>query len=129
MLTEAARLDWSSVEPAIFGTLFERSLDPAQRAKLGAHYTSREDILAVIEPVLMVPLRHEWETVQQEVEALAEKMHPTNASARSRAFRQMEAKLLAFLQKIRGQRILDPACGSGNFLYVSLKELLQRFSR
>ncbi len=52
VLTEAARLDWGSVEPAIFGTLFERSLDPAQRAKLGAHYTSRDDILAVIEPVL-----------------------------------------------------------------------------
>jgi hypothetical protein len=55
VLVEAAHLDWDSVEPAIFGTLFERSLDPAQRAKLGAHYTSREDILAVVEPVLMAP--------------------------------------------------------------------------
>ena len=60
VLAEAARLDWGSVEPAIFGTLFERSLDPAQRARLGAHYTSREDILAVVEPVLMAPLRREW---------------------------------------------------------------------
>jgi hypothetical protein len=61
-LVEAARLDWGAVEPAIFGTLFERSLDPAQRARrarLGAHYTSREDILAVVEPVLMAPLRRE----------------------------------------------------------------------
>ena len=60
VLAEAARLDWGSVERAIFGTLFERSLDPSQRARLGAHYTSREDILAVVEPVLMAPLRREW---------------------------------------------------------------------
>jgi hypothetical protein len=60
VLLEAARLDWQSVEPAIFGTLFERSMDPTQRAKLSAHYTSREGILAVIEPVLMAPLRCEW---------------------------------------------------------------------
>ncbi len=57
VLLEAARLDWGSVEPAIFGTLFERSLDPAQRARLGAHYTSRQDILTIVEPVLMTPLR------------------------------------------------------------------------
>lgn len=61
VLSRTAALDWREVEPAIFGTLFERSLDPSQRAKLGAHYTSRENILAVVEPVLMAPLRREWE--------------------------------------------------------------------
>ncbi len=55
LLAEAARLDWSSVEPAIFGTLFERSLDPSQRARLGAHYTSKEDILTSLSPCLWLP--------------------------------------------------------------------------
>lgn len=74
VLLEATRLDWGSVEPAIFGTLFERSMDPTQRARLGAHYTSREDILTIVEPVLMAPLRREWGSVQEEVEDLAGKM-------------------------------------------------------
>ena len=124
ILAEAGGLDWGSVEPTIFGTLFERSLDPSQRAKLGAHYTSHEDILAVVGPVLMAPLQREWEEVQEEVGALAEKMHPTSTASRNRTLREMEAKILAFLRKIRTARVLDPACGSGNFLYVSLKELL-----
>src|ERR671915_2440580 len=59
-LSEAAGLDWGSVEPAIFGTLFERSLDPQSRAQLGAHYTGRADIERVVEPVLMAPLRRRW---------------------------------------------------------------------
>ena len=54
-LFDAAKLDWDSIEPSIFGTLFERGLDPAKRAQLGAHYTSRSDILLIVEPVLMAP--------------------------------------------------------------------------
>src|SRR5689334_24585540 len=69
-LYEAAKLDWSQVEPAIFGTLFERSLDPAKRSQLGAHYTSRDDILLIVEPVLMQPLRREWAEAQAAAEAL-----------------------------------------------------------
>ena len=68
VLSRTAALDWREVEPAIFGTLFERSLDPSQRAKLGAHYTSREDILTVVEPVLMAPLRREWEDVRRKAD-------------------------------------------------------------
>ena len=64
MLARASPLDWASVEPAIFGTLFERSLDPSKRAQLGAHYTSRDDILLMVEPVLMAPLRRRWAAVQ-----------------------------------------------------------------
>src|SRR5438132_12478941 len=75
-LAEAAKLDWSQVEPAIFGTLFERSLDPAKRAQLGAHYTSRDDILLIVEPVLMAPLRRERETVKIGVEALRAQWEP-----------------------------------------------------
>ena len=60
-------LDWGSIEPSIFGTLFERSLDPSKRSQLGAHYTSKDDILLIVEPVLMAPLRREWEALKQEV--------------------------------------------------------------
>ena len=124
ILLEAARLDWGSVEPAIFGTLFERSMDPSQRARLGAHYTSREDILTIVEPVLMDPLRREWRTIQEEVENLAEKMQEQGSRARGNTLRKMEEKLSSFAGKIRDTKVLDPACGSGNFLYVSLRQLL-----
>ena len=60
-------LDWGAIEPSIFGTLFERGLDPGKRSQLGAHYTSREDILLIVEPVLMAPLRCEWEEIKNEV--------------------------------------------------------------
>ena len=124
VLLEAARLDWGSVEPAIFGTLFERSMDPSQRARLGAHYTSREDILTIVEPVLMAPLRREWETVQREVEDLAGRIAEQGPRARGNTLKRMEEKLSSFAAKIRQTRVLDPACGSGNFLYVSLRQLL-----
>ncbi len=124
LLAETARLDWGSVEPAIFGTLFERSLDPAQRARLGAHYTSREDILAVVEPVLMAPLRREWEQVREKAGTEAEKARTSSRDTGKSALRRAERELLGFAEKLRSVRVLDPACGSGNFLYVSLKELL-----
>ncbi|HET7480596.1 MAG TPA: DNA methyltransferase, partial [Rubrobacteraceae bacterium] len=124
LLAEAARLDWESVEPAIFGTLFERSLDPSQRARLGAHYTSREDILAVVEPVLMAPLRREWDAVRERAEADAEAARKASGQKAANAQRSAERALVEFAGRLRRVRVLDPACGSGNFLYVSLKELL-----
>src|SRR5205807_3474855 len=69
-LIRASQRDWSNVEPSIFGTLFERTLDPAKRSQIGAHYTSKEDILTLLEPVLMAPLRREWEQVKTECEKL-----------------------------------------------------------
>ncbi len=60
ILVEAAEADWQFVEPSIMGTLFARGLDPDQRAALGAQYTSRDDIVTLVEPVLMAPLRREW---------------------------------------------------------------------
>ncbi len=126
ILAAASRLDWGSVEPAIFGTLFERSLDPAQRSQLGAHYTSREDILAVVEPVLMAPLRREWEAVRREAETLYDRQQEGGRSAaRKRGDqRKIEAGISGFVERMREVRVLDPACGSGNFLYVSLRQLL-----
>ncbi|HEU4326919.1 MAG TPA: DNA methyltransferase [Roseiflexaceae bacterium] len=122
-LADAARLDWSQVEPAIFGTLFERSLDPAKRAQLGAHYTSRSDILLIVEPVLMTPLRRRWAAVHAEVEALRPQWEAATGVSKQQLRGQLEGKLLDFMVELSKVRVLDPACGSGNFLYVALNQL------
>ncbi|QNI30309.1 class I SAM-dependent DNA methyltransferase [Alloacidobacterium dinghuense] len=121
--------DWSHVAPAIFGTLFERSLDPARRSLIGAHYTSEEDILLLIEPVLMHPLKQKWAEVRQRVlEALeverAEEAARNSRQARLRADRQSEKILGAWIEELTSVSVLDPACGSGNFLYVALRRML-----
>ncbi len=124
-LAEAATLDWSSIEPSIIGTLFERSLDPAKRAQLGAHYTGRRDIERVVEPVLMAPLRRRWDEVRAEAEALREAWQ---AATTTRTANTRRAELIALLRQFQDElssiRVLDPACGSGNFLYVALVALL-----
>jgi type II restriction/modification system DNA methylase subunit YeeA len=124
-LAAAASLDWGSVEPAIFGTLFERSLDPAKRAQLGAHYTGKEDIVRVVEPVVAVPLRRRWGAVRKEADRLAALVEaaPTPQIRRNRQA-TLAGALGAFREELRGVRVLDPACGSGNFLYVALAALL-----
>jgi len=129
-VAEASTLDWSQVEPAILGTLFERGLDPDKRGQLGAHYTDREKILMVVEPVVMTPLRREFEAMQARVRELLASRTPApfTRDLRPRANRPQwerdaEAAFFAFLARLRGVRVLDPACGSGNFLYVTLKLL------
>jgi type II restriction/modification system DNA methylase subunit YeeA len=112
----AARLDWGVVDPSIFGTLFERGLDPDTRAQLGAQYTSREDIETLIEPVVMRPLRREWEEARAEIEGLL-------AKDTAQSHRRAQVRLRAFHERLSGVRVLDPACGSGNFLYVALQRL------
>ena len=72
ILAEVSRLDWSAIKPSILGTLFERSLDPGKRSQLGAHYTGEEDILLIVEPVLMAPLRRRWAEIKAEARAKAE---------------------------------------------------------
>jgi type II restriction/modification system DNA methylase subunit YeeA len=125
VLSAAASLDWQSVEPAIFGTLFERSLDPSKRAQLGAHYTSREDILLIVEPVLMEPLRGRWAAVQTQAQAIIDKRNASpDRATRTRYDQEMGKLLMGFTDEIASVRVLDPACGSGNFLYVALKRLL-----
>jgi hypothetical protein len=121
----AAQYDWSQVEPAIFGTLFERSLDPAKRSQLGLHYTSRDDILLIVEPVLMAPLRREWAEVQTGVEALRGQWEAEGISPnRQRQLKGVaEGMLLEYMERLSKVQVLDPACGSGNFLYVALNEL------
>jgi type II restriction/modification system DNA methylase subunit YeeA len=124
ILAEAATLDWAHVEPAIFGTLFERSLDPSKRSQLGAHYTSKEDILHIVEPVLMTPLRTEWEAVKTTSDSIVEKLTVSSGAVRTKYKAKLRELLLGFADKVSKMRILDPACGSGNFLYVALKSLL-----
>jgi type II restriction/modification system DNA methylase subunit YeeA len=124
-LARISHLDWSSIEPSVFGTLFERSLDPDKRSQLGAHYTSKEDILLIVEPVLMVPLRRRWAEVQAQAKALAQRRDAAETS-RTRANRQQALinLLVGFSRELAGVRVLDAACGSGNFLYIALRLLL-----
>ena len=126
----AALLDWSRVEPAILGTLFERGLDPAKRGQLGAHYTDHEKILMVVEPVVLDPLRREFAAMRERVEELTEGREPTPLTLDGRRRERLpaweraaEETWRAFLDRLRAVRVLDPACGSGNFLYVTLRLL------
>lgn len=116
-----SRLDWSQVEPAIFGTLFERGLDPDKRSQLGAHYTDRDSIMRLIEPVLMVPLRRDLEVTQERVRELV--AEGKKVAARTKPENNPVAVFNAFLERLRAVRVLDPACGSGNFLYLALQAL------
>jgi type II restriction/modification system DNA methylase subunit YeeA len=123
-LYRASRMDWSAVEPAIFGTLFERSLDKGKRKLIGAHYTGASDIRLVIDPVIVAPLRRRWEAVRAEVDALAEQAAVRNGSG-SKAIRERMLDLVGgWVTELSRVRVLDPACGSGNFLYVALRSLL-----
>jgi type II restriction/modification system DNA methylase subunit YeeA len=132
LLFAAASLDWSLIDPTIFGTLFERFLDPDKRAQIGAHYTDPDKIMMIVEPVVARPLRREWETAKAEIEAImAPALAASNgggkeaSAAREKKFlaarARAEAKRDAFIDRLCGLRILDPACGSGNFLYLALQ--------
>ncbi len=120
LVAVATNLDWSAVDPSIFGTLFERGLDPAKRAQLGAHFTSREDIELVVDAVVMVPLRREWAACRESVRKTLDAAKP---AAWKKAKARAESLLHRFLERLRSVKILDPACGSGNFLYVALLRL------
>ena len=121
---KAAALDWSEIDPSIFGTLFERGLDPDKRTQLGAHYTDREKIMLIVEPVIVSPLLAEWEETKVEIGATVERAGAAkSAAARSRLRQQAERSLRGFLERLRKFIVLDPACGSGNFLYMALHAL------
>lgn len=127
-LENASKLNWESVEPAIFGTLFERSLDPDKRAQLGAHYTSREDILLIVNPVLMRPLERQWEQILSDAQVIRPKYDSALAESNRRNqttySKQLENLRESMLASLRDISVLDPACGSGNFLYVALQRLM-----
>lgn len=113
LLIEAARADWRDVEPAIFGTLLERALNPIERHQLGAHFTPRAYVERLVLPTVVEPLRAEWEGVQAAAAQLADAGDERKAIA----------EVAAFHRRLAATRVLDPACGSGNFLYVTLEHL------
>ncbi|HEX2188061.1 MAG TPA: DNA methyltransferase, partial [Longimicrobiaceae bacterium] len=113
VLYEAAKADWKQVEPTIFGTLLTRALDPKERHRLGAEYTPRGYVERVVRQAVEVPIRERWEPVQAEVIQLVEL-----GKKRDRA--TAEKRLREFHSWLKSLRFLDPACGSGNFLYVTL---------
>lgn len=113
ILLRAAKADWRYVEPAIFGTLLERALDPDERHKLGAHYTPRAYVERLVMPTVIEPLREEWTAIQ------AAALQLENQGRGKDAIAEVER----FLVRLSEVRVLDPACGSGNFLYVTLEHL------
>ena len=120
----ASDLDWSEIDPSILGTLFERGLDPGKRAQLGAHYTDRDKIMLLVEPVVVRPLLAEWEAEQTAI--IVKLLHVNRAKSsavRTKRWNQAEQRYRAFLERLRRFTVLDPACGSGNFLYLALHAL------
>jgi hypothetical protein len=113
LLTAAGRADWAEVEPAIFGTLLESALDPRERHDLGAHYTPRAYVERLVLPSVIDPLRADWRDTQAAALLLANEGRLKDAADLVRAWHH----------KLCGIRVLDPACGSGNFLYVTLEHM------
>jgi type II restriction/modification system DNA methylase subunit YeeA len=131
-LYTAAQRDWSQIDPSILGTLFERGLDPAKRSQLGAHYTDREKIMMIVKPVIIDPLQAEWAEALGKMAALIDSAPKrTKDKLLSPAEKRKAEKLTdeaakihnEFIERLVKFRVLDPACGSGNFLYVALRSL------
>ncbi len=115
-LAEATERNWAHIEPSIFGTLFERVVDPNKQGLVGAQYTSEADIRSVIDPVIIKPLQAEWSEVERKVGGLT---LPEGQQDEAQARRLLQE----FQSRLSSLKVLDPACGSGNFLYVALRQL------
>ncbi|MCF8004704.1 MAG: hypothetical protein K9L32_10985 [Chromatiaceae bacterium] len=121
LLIEVARLDWSAINPIIFGVLFERGLDPDKRSQLGAHFTDPVSIMRLVDPVVLQPLREAWSAVKLDIQAQLNKAASAKSqAARTKATHAGIALFQGFLERLRRYRVLDPACGSGNFLLLAL---------
>ena len=123
ILRVVARQNWSAIDPSIFGTLFERFLDPDKRAQIGAHYTDPEKIMMIVEPVVLRPLNAEWDAVKAELAGILAKARTRDGRPGPAAKSRAEARLDVFLKRLDDVRVLDPACGSGNFLYMAMQSL------
>ncbi len=117
LLAWAASYNWSDVEPAIFGTLLERALDPKERHRLGAHYTPRAYVERLVRPTIEEPLRAKWDNVRAHVLSLVAAEDPEK---NRKAVAEARSIVKAYYDRLTRIRVLDPACGSGNFLYVAL---------
>ncbi len=118
-LRNAAALNWSAIDVSIFGTLFERGLDPSKRSQLGAHYTDPATIMRIVEPVLQRPLLKIWEQTAKEIRGLMAK----NKKKNDASYKAARTRFIQWLDRLKDYRVLDPACGSGNFLFLGLKTL------
>jgi hypothetical protein len=118
-LRNAAALNWTAIDVSIFGTLFERGLDPKKRSQLGAHYTDPATIARIIDPVIRRPLLQKWEQSRQEIRRLL----AISKAKNDKNHKLAKAEFVRWLEDLRAYRILDPACGSGNFLFLGLKVL------
>ncbi len=118
-LRNAADQNWSAIDVSIFGTLFERGLDPGKRSQLGAHYTDPATIQRIVEPVLQRPLLQIWEQIAPVIKGLLAK----STRKGDRNYKAAQARFIGWLDQLKNYRVLDPACGSGNFLFLGLKAL------
>ena len=124
ILAGVAELDWSEIDASILGTLFERGLDPDKRSQLGAHYTDRNKIMQIIGPVVVRPWQSAWHSTKSQAEASAKTAAAAKTSRTKRRHQRKAEELVAnFLRQLRSFTVLDPACGSGNFLYLALQSL------
>jgi len=121
-LLEASGMNWSHIEPSIFGTMFERGLDPKMRAQLGANYTDPETIGKLISPVIVRPLAAKWESAKARIAEAMSKFHAGGKGSKA-AYKIAQDTFLHFIERLKTFRVLDPACGSGNFLYLALRAL------
>jgi hypothetical protein len=119
LLHKAARCNWSEVDPAIFGTVLEQALRPEERHRLGAHFTPRAYVERLIGPLLEKPMRDRWNMCRAQVRELV----PPDEAVTPANLKRAAAIVRSFHAEMRGVEVLDPACGSGNFLYVALDVL------
>lgn len=123
LLIAAAQANWREVEPAIFGTMLERALDPAERHALGAHYTPRAYVERLVLPTVIEPLRADWANAQAAALVLAHEAAQLDGKAAEAKLAEARAEVKKFHHQLCTIRVLDPACGSANFLYVTLEHL------
>ena len=120
----ASNLDWSDIDPSILGTLFERGLDPDKRTQLGAHYTDHDKIMLIVEPVVIRPWLSEWTAEKTAITTDLEHAESAKSpAARTKRRNAAGRRYRTFLDRLRRFKVLDPACGSGNFLYLALQAL------
>ncbi|MFM2119352.1 MAG: hypothetical protein RL722_820 [Pseudomonadota bacterium] len=122
-LLRAAKANWKEVEPAIFGTLLERALSPTERHALGAHYTPRAYVERLVLPTVIEPLRADWANAQAAAWVLAREADTLDGKKREAKLDEARTEIRRFHHQLCTTRVLDPACGSGNFLYVTLEHL------
>lgn len=120
-LHNAARLNWKAIDATIFGTFFERGLDPGKRAQLGAFYTDPATIYRLIEPTVKRPLLDEWRRVRAVISDMLESRGQIKGRVKEQVAEDAQREFDTFLERLRTFSVLDPACGSGNFLFVALK--------